>query len=104
MKTLKPLKRHKAGTKRSQLHKMTLKTLGSGNLSEAVILPKGERINEWLAMNTIDFFNEMCLLYGVIVDSAIARFTKPGEGFPAGFEYRWTDSAHKQPFRCSAAE
>lgn len=33
-------------------------TLGSGNLQLAVELPAGEDLNEWLAVNTIDFYNE----------------------------------------------
>lgn len=27
-------------------------------------LPQGEDLNEWLACNTVDFFNEISLLYG----------------------------------------
>ena len=76
----------------------------SGNLIEAVMLPSGEDLNEWLALNTVDFFNEMSLLYGVVADSAAERFRGPGEGFPDGFEYRWADTEHKRPIRCSASD
>lgn len=41
-------------------------TLGSGNLRSAVKLPAGEDYNEWLAVNTIDFYNAINLLYGVV--------------------------------------
>lgn len=41
-------------------------TLGSGNLQEAVRLPLGEDINEWLAVNTVDFFNAINVLYGTL--------------------------------------
>ena len=86
------------------MHMATVKTLGSGNLTEAVALPSGEDLNEWLALNTVDFFNELSLLYGVVVDDA-ARFTKPGEGFPPGFEYRWADGVEvKTPIKCSSPE
>ena len=34
-------------------------TLGSGNLRLAVMLPEGEDINEWVAVNTVDFFNQV---------------------------------------------
>ncbi len=43
-------------------------TLGSGNLRQAVILPQGEDRNEWLAVNTVDFFNQINLLYGSITE------------------------------------
>ena len=32
-------------------------TLGQGNIREAVRLPPGEDLNEWLAVNTVDFYN-----------------------------------------------
>ena len=41
-------------------------TLGSGNLRSAVKLPAGEDYDEWLAVNTIDFYNAINLLYGVV--------------------------------------
>ena len=43
-------------------------TLGSGNLSLACELPSGEDLNEWLAVNTIEFYNEISLLYGTLVE------------------------------------
>lgn len=38
--------------KGAQLQKHIDATLGSGNLREAVRLPPGEDINEWLAVNS----------------------------------------------------
>jgi MOB kinase activator 1 len=70
--TLKPLKAHKAG-KRSELSeysKKTLATLGTGSMKEAVQLPPGENLNEWLAVNTVDFFNELSMLYGTVSSAA----------------------------------
>ena len=52
--TLKPLKAHKG--KRSELaaySKKTLATLGTGSMKQAVQLPQGENLNEWLAVNTV---------------------------------------------------
>lgn len=58
-KTLKPTKVQKDGKKKelSQFAQHTLATLGSGSMLQAVKLPKGEDVNEWLAVNTTDFFN-----------------------------------------------
>jgi MOB kinase activator 1 len=33
-------------------------TLGSGDMQLAVEVPMGEDLNEWLAVNTIEFYNE----------------------------------------------
>ena len=49
------------------------KTLGSGNLREAVQLPEGEDINEWIAVNTVDFFNQINMLYGTLTEFCTAK-------------------------------
>ena len=41
-------------------------TLGSGNIREAVQLPPGEDLNEWLAVNTVDFYNAISVLFGTL--------------------------------------
>ena len=78
-KTFRPKRNHRVGTKRYELHKHAQATLGTGNLHEAVTLPEGEDENEWLAVNTVDFFNEINLLYGVIAEFCTERF---GVTFP----------------------
>ena len=35
------------------------KTTGSGDLRQAVVLPPGEDANEWIAVNTVDFFEQV---------------------------------------------
>ncbi|GBG26903.1 MOB kinase activator 1A [Hondaea fermentalgiana] len=101
-KTFKPIKNH--GTlKRQTLSKLTKRTLGSGNLRAAVECPEDDTLDDWLAANTVDFFNEISLLYGLVVDDAM-QFTKPGEGFPPGFEYRWGETNSKKPIRVSSPE
>ena len=67
-KTFRPKRNHKVGTKRYELHKYAQATLGAGNLRDAVTLPEGEDVSEWLAVNTVDFFNEINLLYGIIAE------------------------------------
>ena len=95
------MKHHKA---RQQSLSATRKTLGSGNLRAAVRLPEGEDRNEWLAANTVDFFNEIGLLYGIVAQDAAEKFTQPGTGFPPGFEYRWQVSTKEPPLRCSSPD
>ena len=40
------------------LKQIVRKTLGMGNMQLAVELPSGQDLNEWLAVNTIEFYNE----------------------------------------------
>jgi MOB kinase activator 1 len=101
--TLKETKPH-SNEKRGTLSKMTQRTLGGGNMKAAVLLPQGEDINDWIAANTVDFFNELTLLYGIIASEAQDKFSKAGEGFPTGFEYRWSEGPDSKPIRVSAPE
>ncbi|CAK9006719.1 MOB kinase activator-like 1A (Mob1 homolog 1A) (Mps one binder kinase activator-like 1A), partial [Durusdinium trenchii] len=93
-----------ANQKRNDLSKITKRTLGAGDLRAAVRLPKGESLNEWVATNIVDFYNEVSVLYDICAEDA-TRFDKPGEGFPPNFEYRWADGVkHTSPLRCSSQE
>lgn len=74
------------------LSNYTKRTLGAGNLVHSVVLPPKEDVNEWLAANTVDFFNELSVLYSIVSDIAPNLYTQPGKGFPPGFEYRWADN------------
>ena len=92
--TVKLTKKHST-LKRDMLSQMTSRTLGTGSMRAAVTLPQGEDRAEWIAANTVDFFNELSLLYGLVSEQAQEKYSKPGEGFPSGFEYRWADGAGK---------
>ncbi len=66
-KTFRPLKSHpEEQPKRQQLSDAASATIGSGDLRHAVTLPQGEELNEWLAANTIDFFNSISICYGTV--------------------------------------
>ena len=93
-KTFKPRKNIDASAASTQdLMKHAAATLGSGNLRLAVMLPEGEDINEWVAVNSeletfeiqpykvshiyfyyflsetaVDFFNQINMLYGTITE------------------------------------
>jgi len=103
-RTFKPKKNIPEGTKQYQLKKYAEATLGSGNLRQAVILPEGEDLNEWLAVNTVDFFNQINMLYGTVTE-----FCTPHECpvMMAGprYEYHWQDGLQfKKPTKLSAPE
>jgi len=92
------------GTHRYELMKHAETTLGSGNLREAVALPEGEDQNEWLAVNTFDFFNQINMLYGTITEFCTPESCPVMSAGPR-FEYRWMDGVtHKKPTKLSAPE
>jgi MOB kinase activator 1 len=105
-RTFKPKRNIPEGTKQYQLKRYAEATLGSGNLRLAVVLPEGEDLNEWLAVNTVDFFNHVNMLYGTITE-----FCTPTECpvMCAGprFEYHWQDTnsaLYRRPTKMSAPE
>jgi MOB kinase activator 1 len=71
-------------------------TLESGNLKLAVELPEGicsntgEDKEEWLAINTVDFFNQVNLLYGTITDVCTPTCCPVMNAGPK-YEYLWCD-------------
>jgi MOB kinase activator 1 len=77
-------------------------TLGSGNLRLAVKLPEGEDVNEWVAVNTVDFFNQINMLYGTITEFC-SESTCPVMSAGPRYEYHWADGQTvKKPIKCSA--
>eukprot|EP01121_Diplochlamys_sp_Union-15-3_P010363 TRINITY_DN2900_c0_g2_i1.p1 TRINITY_DN2900_c0_g2~~TRINITY_DN2900_c0_g2_i1.p1 ORF type:complete len:218 (-),score=36.81 TRINITY_DN2900_c0_g2_i1:116-769(-) len=103
-KTFKPKRKHNKTTKRYDLHKHAKATLGSGNLKIAVKLPEREDPNEWLAVNTVDFFNQINLLYGSITEFCTPKSCPVMAAGPR-YEYLWADGVTiKKPINCSAPE
>jgi len=103
-RTFKPLKNHPKNGKRHKLSEYAKATLGSGNMRSAVVLPKGEDLNEWLAVNTVDFFNEISLLYGTITEFCTPSTCTVMSAGPQ-YEYLWADGVKvKKPIKVSAPE
>ncbi|CAG8671796.1 7222_t:CDS:2 [Dentiscutata erythropus] len=103
-KTFKPKKNAPEGTKQHQLQKYAEATLGSGNLKLAVVLPEGENLDEWLAVNTYDFFNQVNMLYGTITEFCTPQLC-PVMSAGSKYEYHWSDGdKYKKPTKLSAPE
>jgi len=103
-KTFKPRRDIQEGSKQYQLKKYAESTLGSGNLKSAVQLPEGEDRNEWLAVNTVDFFNQINMLYGTITEFCTPRDCPVMSAGPK-YEYHWADGTQvKKAIKCSAPE
>ena len=57
-----------AGPNSAQLKQRIDATLGNGDVYEAILVPEGVELNEWLAVNTTDFYNSTMLLYSTLVE------------------------------------
>jgi len=104
-KTFKPQRsREQPSPTQDKLQKHLEKTLGSGDLHEAVKLPPGEDLNEWIAVNTVDFFNQINMLYGTLTEFCTAESCPVMSAGPK-YEYLWADGVTiKKPIKCTAAE
>lgn len=101
-KTFKPKKYIPEGTHQYELMQHAAVTLGSGDLRQAVVLPDGEDLNEWVAVNTVDFFNQINMLYGTMIEFCTERSCPIMSAGPK-YEYHWADGQNvKKPIKCSA--
>lgn len=65
-------------------------TLGSDKLRDVVKLPQGEDPNEWIAVNVLDFFNQVTMLFGTISDHCTVE-SCPKMSAGSKFEYTWAE-------------
>lgn len=104
-KSLRPLRGHVVGSKQHTLHAFAKATLGSGDVLSAVALPEGEDRNEWLAVHTVDFFNEISLLYGLLTDGVCTSASCATMTAGKLYEYLWADGVDVvKPIKVSAPE
>uniref|UniRef100_A0A0K0ESR7 MOB kinase activator-like 1 n=1 Tax=Strongyloides stercoralis TaxID=6248 RepID=A0A0K0ESR7_STRER len=69
----------------------TVPTLGSGSIKDAIKLPMGEDVNEWIAVNVMDFFNQVTMLFGVIAEKCTEEVC-PKMSAGQNYEYYWTSN------------
>ncbi|KAK0741060.1 Mob1/phocein [Schizothecium vesticola] len=92
----------KGGATSYQLRQYAEATLGGGSLRKVVKLPEGEDENEWLAVNMVDFYNQINLLYGAITEFCSPQ-SCPEMKATDEFEYLWQDSEnYKRPTKMPA--
>jgi len=91
--TFRPIRPHKVGSRTYHLHVRAQATLGQGNLHDAVKLPEGEDEDEWLAMWTVDFYNDVNRLYALVAefctDTSCPVMSSGSKSCPC--EYAWAD-------------
>ncbi|KAJ1521915.1 hypothetical protein ONE63_002251 [Megalurothrips usitatus] len=101
-KTFKPKKSLPDDSYQCDLMKYSSDTLGSGDLRLAVQLPEGGDINEWVASNTVDFANQINMLYGTLTEFCTEECCPIMSAGPK-YEYHWADGhTVKKPIKCSA--
>ncbi|KAG6005322.1 Maintenance of ploidy protein mob1 [Claviceps maximensis] len=92
----------KGGSTSYQLRQYAEVTLGGGSLRKVVKLPEGEDENEWLAVNMVDFYNQINLLYGAITEFCSPQ-SCPEMKATDEFEYLWQDNEnYKRPTKMPA--
>lgn len=98
------MKANKSAPEAVRLIKLANATLGSANLKLAVTLPEGEDLNEWLAVNTVDFFNQINLLYGT-VSGFCTKQSCPIMNAGPKWEFLWCDGVeYKRPTKLCAPD
>ncbi|KAK9812784.1 hypothetical protein WJX72_003646 [[Myrmecia] bisecta] len=103
-RTFRPQKTTPVGSKGLTLKRHIEATLGSGNIREAVRLPPGEDLSEWLAVNTVDFYNAISVLHGTLEEFCVSDACPIMSAGPK-YEYLWADGIKvKKPVRLSAPE
>ena len=66
------------------------------------MLPPGEDVNEWVAVNTVDFYNQLNMLYGTLHDVCTPESCPVMSAGPK-YEYLWADGVEvKKPIKVSA--
>ncbi|XP_067893035.1 MOB kinase activator 3C-like [Heterodontus francisci] len=104
-RTFRPRKKFEPGTQRFELYKKAQASLKSGvDLKTVVQLPAGENFNDWIAVNTVDFFNRINLIYGTICEYCTERSCPIMSG-GLKYEYRWQDeNKYKKPTKVTAPQ
>jgi MOB kinase activator 1 len=102
--TIKFKKNESEGPGQQEAKKYADSSLGNESLQALVTLPEGEDINEWLAANTVDFYNQINMLYGTITEFC-SKTTCPVMNAGPKYEYHWADGKEiKKAIKCSAPE
>ena len=83
-------------------HTHTQATLHSGlDLSQVVKVPDDQEYEDWIAVNVVDFFNRINIIYGTVCEICTDASCPMMSGGPK-FEYYWADETQKKPLALSA--
>lgn len=101
--TFRPIKNVPAAQKYPKMRIIWQQTIVT-DASQGCKLPPGENLNEWIAVSTIDFFNEVSYYYQTISEFCTIE-TCPEMAAGPGFKYAWQDNDQfKKPTVLPACE
>lgn len=102
--TFRPVKKVAKENRNYRLQEISKRTIESGDLKQAVKLPPGENLDEWLAMNIVEFYNQISCLYASISDKCTPQ-TCPKMTAGPQYQYFWQDNVnYKKPTMLPAPE
>jgi len=99
-RSLRPKKNHRTSKHRT-LHTMKKTANRTLTLEAAAKIPSGESAAEWHAVNTLDFYNDLSLLMGILEELCTAT-TCPCMSAGPNFKYLWADKGAKPVCLCAA--
>ncbi|XP_055330995.1 MOB kinase activator-like 3 [Paramacrobiotus metropolitanus] len=104
-KTFRPKKHFTPGTLKYSLHKRAMASLVTQtDLKRTVKLPDGEKLEDWIAVHIVDFFNRINLIYGTVSEYCTPQ-SCPTMSAGHKYEYFWSDGVHyKKPTRMPASQ
>lgn len=106
-KVLRSRRKTEASNSRYEMNQLAHEVLKSslltpGDLREAVKVPDGYEVSDWISVNVVDLFNQVNLIYGSMCDECSAT-TCPVMCASPKYEYLWADNdRHKNPTKVSA--
>lgn len=103
--TVRSVKNVPVGAKGLTLKQHIEHTLGTGAIEDAVKLPPGEDLNEWLAVNVVFFYNALNVLYAVLDETLCTPQRCPLMNAGPNYEYLWADGVKvKTPIKLCASD
>ncbi|KAJ2850379.1 Mitotic exit network component [Coemansia brasiliensis] len=89
--------RNGVGSVQYQLRQYAESTLGKASLHEAVVLPEGESLDEWIACHVVDFYNHINMLF-MSVSHHCTDESCPKMCAGESYNYFWRDgTTYREP-------
>lgn len=94
---------NRTNSRMGNMKKMAYNTLRLGELVTAVELPEGEDLFEWLAVNVIEFYNDVSMIYQCLTEFCTKQ-SCPTMNAGHRYEFRWASENGAGPIKSSAPE
>ncbi|OHS99466.1 Mob1/phocein family protein [Tritrichomonas foetus] len=102
--TFRPIKPHISSKRQGTSGKEKVESIPQIDLRQAVKLPEGEDLNEWLAKNVSDFYRQVSMLYSTITEFCTDEHCPVMSAGP-GYRYLWSeDQSGSHPAEVTAPQ